>query len=111
MFSTPLGTLSFGTLISLDGSCFVSPFTGSKTGEDGGLMRTTFSFFSSIYFPLSFANCQKRMNSKLFKKKQKEKSWNIELNLKPSHGLSRPKHLNTEKKQIHNITKVLNCGP
>lgn len=58
MFSIPLGTLSFSTLIWLDGSCLISPFTGSKTGEDGGLMRTTFSFFSSTYFPVSFANCK-----------------------------------------------------
>jgi len=60
MFSTPLSTLSFCTSISLDGSCFTSPFTGSNTGEDDGLRRTTLSFFSSISLPLSFANCRER---------------------------------------------------
>ncbi|WVZ10418.1 hypothetical protein V8G54_014948 [Vigna mungo] len=63
IFSTPLSTLSLCTSISLDGSCFISPFTGSNTGEDDGLMRTTLSFFSSISLPLSFANILYVMSS------------------------------------------------
>lgn len=43
---------------SLAGSCFKDPLMGSKTGECGGLTRTTFNLFSSMYLPFSLENCQ-----------------------------------------------------
>lgn len=58
MFSTPVSAISFSIDVSCNGSCFNSPFLGSKIGDWGGLMRTTLSFFSSTNLPLSFANCQ-----------------------------------------------------
>jgi len=60
MFSTPLRTMSFCIEASQDGSCFNTPLIGSSIGEGGGTVRITLSFFSTMYLPLSFANCQKK---------------------------------------------------
>lgn len=60
IFSAPLITLSFCTEVSVYGSCFDSPFLGTNTGEGGGLMSATLSFFSSTRFSPSFKNCPKR---------------------------------------------------
>ncbi len=60
MFSSPLSTLSFCTEASKGGSCFNTPLIGSSTGEGGGIIRITLNFFSTMYLPLSFANCQKK---------------------------------------------------
>ena len=57
MFSTPVCILSLGMEVSWFESSFNSPLIGNKTGVGVALARKTFSFFSSICLPLSFANC------------------------------------------------------